>query len=71
MGTRSLTCDAVDQLSTSTAGSNVPSQCAGKFNCWTWDAFGNRTMEAISTKCCNLNPTPQVVTTYNSANNQI
>jgi RHS repeat-associated protein len=71
IGTWNFTYDAVDRLSTATSESSVPSQYSGLYGCWTYDAFGNRTMEAFSIATCNNGPTPQVVTAYNPANNQI
>jgi RHS repeat-associated protein len=76
MGTWNFTYDAVDRLSTATqtavsATSPASQNYAGKYGCWSYDAFGNRTMEAFSTASCDNNPTPQVSASYNQANNRI
>jgi YD repeat-containing protein len=61
----------VDRLTMAAAGSKAPSQYAGNYGCWTYDSFGNRTLEAFSSASCGNNPTPQALTTYNPANNRI
>jgi len=71
MGTWSFSYDAVDRLMTATPGAGVPSRYAGMLGCWGYDTYGNRTLEAFSTGACNNNPTPQVLSTYNTANNRI
>jgi hypothetical protein len=73
MGDWIFTYDAVDRLSSAiqAASAATSTQYAGKVGCWTYDAYGNRLMEAFSTAACNNNSTPQVLTTYNSANNQV
>jgi RHS repeat-associated protein len=72
MGTWAFSYDAVDRLVTATAQEDVPAQyAAAKFGCWSYDSYGNRTLEAISTATCANNPTPQALTTYNSTNNRI
>ena len=76
MGTWNFTYDAVDRLATAVQTAISPTvaasqQYAGKYGCWTYDSFGNRTLEAFSSAACNNNPTPQMWATYNPANNQI
>jgi YD repeat-containing protein len=71
MGTWTYSYDAVDRLVTATPGSDTPAQYAGNYGCWSYDSYGNRTMEAFSSAPCTGTPVPQVVTTYNAANNQI
>ena len=76
MGTWNFTYDAVDRLMTAqqTAVSpTVPASqnYAGKYGCWSYDSYGNRTLEAVSSTACNANPTPQMWATYNPANNRI
>lgn len=69
MGTWNFSYDAVDRLTSATPGSNAPSQYSGKYGCWNYDAFGNRTLESFSiVPCTGGNPTPQIVASYNSAN---
>jgi YD repeat-containing protein len=72
MGTWSFTYDAVDRLSSATPGGSNPTEYQGKYGCWTYDSFGNRTLEAFSTvTCTGSNPTPQAKAVYNQANNRI
>ena len=68
MGTWGFSYDAVDRLVTATPGANTPAQYIGYFACWSYDSYGNRTLEAFSTAACNNNPTPQVTTSYYSNN---
>jgi RHS repeat-associated protein len=64
--------DAADRLISEVPESTAPSRCIGKYACWTYDAFGNRTLEAFSTVACNgTNPTPQMKAVINVANNRI
>src|SRR5271157_1402301 len=42
---------------------------AGINGCWTYDAFGNRTMEAMSTTACMNNPAPLTWANLSPANN--
>ena len=63
--------DAADRLISAAAAGNNPTTYQSMIGCWTYDAFGNRTMEAVSTTPCGSNPTPQVWAQYNSANNRI
>ena len=67
MGQWSFSYDAVDRLAAATAVGDNPAWYAGKFGCWSYDAFGNRTEEDFSTGACDNSPTPQVVTSYNPA----
>ncbi|MGA2085123.1 MAG: RHS repeat-associated core domain-containing protein [Terracidiphilus sp.] len=72
MGTWNFTYDAVDRLMTATPGGSNPTEYQGKYGCWTYDSFGNRTLEAFSTVACTgSNPTPQAKAVYNQANNRI
>jgi len=68
MGQWGFSYDAVDRLVTATPGANTPAQYIGYFACWSYDSYGNRTLEAFSTAACNNNPTPQVSTSYYSNN---
>jgi len=52
-----------------TAASSLAPQFAGNYGCWSYDAFGNRLSETISTTSCTGSLTPTSWATYN-ANNQ-
>ena len=71
MGTWSFTYDAADRLTSAKPGSNAPSGYLNNIGCWSYDAYGNRTMEAFSTAACNASPTPQTLNTFNAANSQL
>jgi RHS repeat-associated protein len=74
MGTWNFSYDVVDRLTAAaqTASTLTSNQYAGNYACWTYDSFGNRTLEAFSTvPCTGSNPTPQAKAVYNPANNQI
>jgi len=43
---------------------------ANPYACWSYDAFGSRTSEAVSTTQCSQSPTPNSWAHYNT-NNQI
>jgi YD repeat-containing protein len=69
MGSWQYGYDTLNRLSNSTAGSGVPSIYAGNFGCWAYDAFGNRTMEAMSTTACGNNPPLMSWAQYNGTVN--
>jgi RHS repeat-associated protein len=73
MGTWNFSYDAVDRLTTARnmAAGVSPFPYTGQYGCWSYDAYGNRLSEAMSSTACNSNPTPQVWTTYNTSNNRI
>jgi RHS repeat-associated protein len=73
MGTWNFSYDGVDRIAsaTQTAYTATSQQYAGKLGCWTYDSYGNRTLEAFSPAACNNTPTPQMGASYNAANNQI
>jgi len=52
-GTWSYGYDTLNRLSTGSASSGPNN---GKIACWTYDPFGNRTSESLSTTACNNNP---------------
>ena len=58
-----------DPLNRMTAGYASSGLYAGMYACWTYDAFGNRTMEAISSTACNASPTPSSWAQYNGTIN--
>ncbi|MGA2351413.1 MAG: MBG domain-containing protein, partial [Terracidiphilus sp.] len=77
MGIWSYTYDTLNRLSTGTAASasadtaaGVAAPYASNFGCWSYDDFGNRLSQAVSTVACTSNPTPTTWAHYNS-NNQI
>jgi RHS repeat-associated protein len=59
-----------DNLERLTTGQAIEGSYAGQFGCWSYDSFGNRTMEAVSTTACNASPTPTIWAQY-ATNNQI
>ncbi len=66
MGTWNYTYDTLNRLSTATASSGT---YVGNYGCWTYDGFGDRTMESIpSTIACNNSPTPTYWAHYNTSN---
>ena len=71
MGTWSFSYDAVDRLVSSTAGAGVPTGYQNLRGCWTYDAFGNRLSESVSTTACANSPVKQGWANYNATNNRI
>lgn len=69
MGTWNFGYDAMNRLSTATAGANVPGAYAGDYGCWSYDAFGNRTSGAMSTTPCASNPPLMSWASQSTANN--
>jgi RHS repeat-associated protein len=53
-----------------TSGSSTNGPYAGQYACWSYDAFGNRTSQAVSTTPCASSPPTTFAATY-SVNNQI
>jgi RHS repeat-associated protein len=65
-----------DPLNRLTAGYASSGLYAGQYTCWTYDAFGNRLTEAISSTACNASPISTSWALYNgtingTANNQM
>ena len=69
MGTWSFTYDSLNRLATATAAANAPAPYAGNYGCWSYDAFGNRLSQSMSTTPCNATPPLTSWASYN-ANNQ-
>ncbi len=76
MGIWSFAYDTLNRLATATAASaaadaaaGVAAPYAGNYGCWSYDAFGNRTMEAMSTTACTSNPAPTSWANLSPANN--
>jgi RHS repeat-associated protein len=58
MGTWTQAYDTLNRLSTTqnTATTNTSSQYSNDWGCWTYDQFGNRESESMSTTACTGNP---------------
>jgi RHS repeat-associated protein len=71
MGSWNFSYDSLNRLvsSQNTATTPTSSQYAGNYGCWSYDAFGNRLSQAISTTPCANNPPLMSWANYN-ANNQ-
>ena len=76
MGIWSFAYDTLNRLATATAASaaadaaaGVAAPYAGNYGCWSYDAFGNRTMEAMSTTACTSNPAPASWANLSPGNN--
>ena len=67
MGTWQYGYDALNRLTSGNAGGGPYN---GQYTCWTYDNFGNRLMQAVSSTPCGNNPTPSFWAHY-SAKNQI
>jgi RHS repeat-associated protein len=65
MGQWSFGYDNLNRLITGHATSGAYNT---QYGCWAYDAFGNRTNEAISTTACNASPTPTTWANFNSHN---
>ena len=70
MGRWQFTPDTLNRLSSAlnTAASSLSPQFASNIGCWSYDAFGNRTLEAMSTTPCANNPTPASWANYGTNN---
>jgi len=55
-----------DNLNRLTSGHPSSGSYNGQYACWSYDAFGNRTNEAVSTTACTGSPTPTTWATYNT-----
>jgi RHS repeat-associated protein len=66
MGTRKFNYDTLNRLAT--ANVTWPDGMQ-QIACWSYDAFGNRTMESLSSVACNANPTPTTWAQYNGTVN--
>jgi len=67
MGNWTYGYDSLNRLVTGLAANG---QYAGQSTCWSYDSFGNRTFQSVSTTPCGSSPTPTLSAQYN-ANNQI
>jgi RHS repeat-associated protein len=71
MGTWNFGYDSLNRLTTAqnTAASSETPQYANNYGCWSYDSFGNRTAQAISTTACPAQPSALAPTaSYNSSN---
>jgi RHS repeat-associated protein len=70
MGTWNFSYDTLNRLvsSQNTAASSATPQFAGNYGCWSYDAFGNRLSQAISTTPCAGTPPLTSWATYNASN---
>ena len=75
MGQWGFTYDNLNRLITATAASasvdtaaGLAAPFAGSFGCWSYDDFGNRLSQSISTTPCSSGPTPMNWAHYNSRN---
>jgi RHS repeat-associated protein len=70
MGTWNFSYDSLNRLvsSQNTAASSATPQFAGNYGCWSYDAFGNRLSQAVSTTPCNGTPPLTSWATYNASN---
>jgi hypothetical protein len=73
MGTWNYSYDAVDRLTTAAQVLSTPTSTgyAVMNGCWTYDSYGNRTSEAVSTMGCGSNPPKASWANYNAANNRV
>ena len=65
MGTWSYGYDSLNRL---TSGTSTAGPYAGQSACWSYDSFGNRTSQSVSTTACGNSPPATFATTYNTNN---
>ena len=65
MGSWNFTYDTLNRLVSGTA---TAGNFNGQYACWSYDSFGNRTSESLSTTACNNNPPLLSWATYNVSN---
>ena len=68
MGTWGFGYDPLNRLTGAAAGNDAPAGLANDYGCWTYDAFGNRDNESMSTTQCANNP-PLLSWADNNTNN--
>jgi RHS repeat-associated protein len=70
MGSWNFSYDTLNRLvsSQNTAASSATPQFAGNYGCWSYDGFGNRLSQAISTTPCASSPPLMSWANYNSNN---
>jgi RHS repeat-associated protein len=70
MGAWNFSYDSLNRLVSShnTAVSSATPQFAGNYGCWSYDSFGNRLSQAMSTTPCNATPPLTSWASYNASN---
>jgi len=69
MGDWYFTYDSLDRIASATPDVSAPTKYLNKYLCWTYDVYGNRTMEMSSaTPCPGTAPTTQIGAYYNAKN---
>jgi len=69
MGTWNFSYDNLHRLSSATAGTDAPAPYTSNIGCWSYDAFGNRKSQAMSTTACANNPPLMSWANYKTTNN--
>jgi RHS repeat-associated protein len=71
MGAWNFSYDTLNRLSTAqnTATTPTSAQYANNWGCWSYDAFGNRLSQSMSTTACSNGPTPSSWAQYNGTVN--
>ena len=68
MGTWTFGYDTLNRLTSATAGTNAPAPYTSNYGCWTYDDFGNRKSESMSTTACTANPALMSWASYTTTN---
>ena len=73
MGAWNFSYDSLNRLTTAqnTAASSATPQFANNYGCWSYDSFGNRTAQAISTTACPAQPSALAPTAAYNASNRV
>ena len=56
MGQWSFSYDSLNRLTAAAAAANAPAPYANNYGCWSYDAFGNRLSQSMSTTACGSSP---------------
>jgi RHS repeat-associated protein len=70
MGTWDFTYDTLNRLATADSAADAPAPYTNNYGCWTYDGFGNRLSESMSTTACASNPPLASSANYISGANQ-
>jgi hypothetical protein len=69
MGDWYFTYDTLDRVASATPDVSAPTKYLNNYLCWTYNVYGNWTLETFSTvPCTGTNPTPQLGANYNARN---
>jgi YD repeat-containing protein len=68
MGTWGFGYDPLNRLTGAAAGNDAPAGLASDYGCWSYDPFGNRDTESMSTTQCGNNPPLLSWADYNTNN---